>query len=214
MAEEIGMSDESGCHGAGQNPIPAPVAMAPGHTDRIGAMRLLCLLALVATPAAAQDTRVEADLDGDGVADFAEITWTGDGSTTLAIGGAYDVELFENPVWAGTAAGQAPWLELAPNGSLRLMSANYGIGREIWTQTLTIVHRDGAWRVGGFTYEWADRIEPGTGGLCDLNLLSGRGVISVDSGRQTTIDVDTPALPLGEWTDATMPQECEAIFTG
>lgn len=99
-------------------------------------------------------------------------------------------------------------LSLTDQGSLRLHSENYGIGRHKWEQTLTIVYRDGTFVVGGFTYSFADTLARDDNGevltgSCDLNLLSGKGVSNGKPAR-----VATKAKPVTDWSAEDYPEEC------
>ena len=76
-------------------------------------------------------------------------------------------------VWAGQMAGQGPFLDVAPNGSLRVHAQQTAIGRHAWEETLTLAERDGQVLVAGYTLSSWDRITAATG-RCDWNLLSGR----------------------------------------
>ena len=76
-------------------------------------------------------------------------------------------------VWAGQMAGQGPFLDVAPNGSLRVHAQQTAIGRHAWEETLTLAERDGQILVAGYTLTSWDRITAFSG-RCDWNLLSGR----------------------------------------
>lgn len=76
-------------------------------------------------------------------------------------------------VFAGGMAGQAPWLEIAPNGSLLLRSQQIAIGRSPWEMTLTLTERQDALRVAGLTFATWDRLTAANV-TCDWNLLTGQ----------------------------------------
>ncbi|MFN3527424.1 MAG: hypothetical protein ACK4YU_15185, partial [Paracoccus sp. (in: a-proteobacteria)] len=46
-------------------------------------------------------------------------------------------------VWAGTMAGQVPYLQVTANGSLQVMSMQTAIGRSPWEEVMTLAERDG-----------------------------------------------------------------------
>ncbi|MCP6390723.1 hypothetical protein NL487_27770, partial [Klebsiella pneumoniae] len=75
-------------------------------------------------------------------------------------------------VFAGSMAGQLPWLEVSDKGSLLIHAEQSAIGRSPWQETLTVVERDGQIRAAGYTLNHWDRITGGTA-VCDWNLLSG-----------------------------------------
>lgn len=105
--------------------------------------------------------------------------------------------------WRGGMAGQEPELEIAENGSLRLISQNESIGRDRWRQTLIIAYRDGRFVVAGFTHSSRDTLDPDAGSECDVNLLTGRGV---RDGRQFRTDLR--ARWVEDWTMDTLPGQC------
>ncbi|MEL7116589.1 MAG: hypothetical protein AAGP08_13575, partial [Pseudomonadota bacterium] len=60
----------------------------------------------------------------------------------------------------------------------------------------------------GFTYRWYDTLNLEDNGVCDLNLLTGRGVLTVNDVRR---DVRTAqaAVPVTSWTETTpIPAVC------
>ncbi|WP_373355562.1 hypothetical protein [Pseudoroseicyclus sp. CXY001] len=143
-------------------------------------------------------TEVSADLDGDGVAEFftLEVTEEAVGDLHVAAGGTEQV--FENIAWAGSMYGTLPWLELSPGGSLQIHAANDAIGRNRWHLMLTIAWRQGAYRVAGLTYEWRDTLNLKDSGRCDINLLTGNGVVEDASGERL-IAVTGEAPLLADW---------------
>lgn len=82
-------------------------------------------------------------------------------------------------VFAGIMAGQVPWLEVSPQGSLLVKSEQTGIGRSPWEEALTLAERGGQVVVAGYTLNQWDRITAGSA-QCDWNLLSGRWVTDYD----------------------------------
>ena len=166
--------------------------------------RLLALLCLAALPAAAQEaTEVQSDLNGDGTAETFAVSWDDSGETRLTVDG----RTYTDVVWSGAMMGNTPYLEVAPNGSVRVISQNMAIGRDRWVQALTVAYRDGDYRVAGFTYDWYDTLDPDANGGCDLNLLTGRGTATV-RGETRDVAASVGALPLAEWKMETFPDEC------
>ena len=109
----------------------------------------------------------------------------------------------DNIVWRGGMYGQEPWLEATEHGSLKLYSENSAIGRNRWEQILTIAYRGGAFVVAGFTYSYYDTLDPDAGGICDVNLLTGKG-----EHKGKPFKTSFNALPVQEWTMDTRPPEC------
>lgn len=163
--------------------------VAAGHAQQVGEM-------------------VQSDLNGDGRVERFTLLDTGNGTVDLQIentGGG--VIYAENIVWLGGMGGQ-PNLEVAANGSLRVLSGNDAVGRNRWNQVLTVAYRNNAYRVAGFTYSWYDTLNLEDNGTCDLNLLSGRGYLTKN---EVTQDVRTEfaPLPVTQWNDELpFPDEC------
>jgi hypothetical protein len=174
------------------------------------------LAALFLAGAASADSAgpVQSDLDGDGVAERFTLLetdgFTGDGAADLVIETPRGTLRIPDIAWAG-GPGQQPGLSLAPNGSLRLTSMNEAIGRDRWRLTLTIAYRQGAYRIAGYTYAWYDTLDLEDRGTCDLNLLTGRGLLTIADDPARPVRTTLPALPVTEWRDDTpAPDACRA----
>jgi hypothetical protein len=109
----------------------------------------------------------------------------------------------KNAAWSGAMWGTRPALETNAKGSLLIKSENAGIGRNRWSQTLTIVYRNKELVVAGLTREAYDTLEPNASHSCDLNFLSGKGK---KDGKP--VDVKQPAKKLADWSDESLPKEC------
>ena len=134
-------------------------------------------------------------------------------TNAVEIAGQWQTVVYENLGWAGIAAGTLPRLELAPNGSLRLITENSAIGRNRWEQVLTIAHRDGAYRVAGYTHAFYDTLDLDSGGFCDVNLLTGRGLLQIGKGEERAVrEWAMRAPPLADWTIDSMPPVCAPLF--
>ncbi|UES50708.1 hypothetical protein [Roseibium aggregatum] len=107
-------------------------------------------------------------------------------------------------VWRGGMYGQEPWMEATEHGSLKIYSENSAVGRNRWEQVLTIAYRNGVFRVAGYTYSYYDTLDPDANGQCDVNLLTGKGVLN---GKNFKTSLG--ALPVQDWTMDTRPPECE-----
>ena len=174
----------------------------------------LCLIALTSQAAAQQVLGVvESDLDGSGAPETFTLLDTGNGTADLQIDDTSLGTVFASDIaWVGGAGGQLPELGLADNGSVQLTSMNEGIGRDRWALTLTIAYRDDAYRVAGYTYRWRDTIELANNGVCDVNLLTGQGEVSLDGGPKKLFSQSLPALAVTDWTDMTInlpPDACQ-----
>lgn len=118
-----------------------------------------------------------------------------------------------NKVW-GTAGpdgfvGREPELKALPNGSLQITTRNDAIGRDRWTQTLTLAYRNTDFVVAGFTHSYYDTLDPDNNGECDLNVLTGKGVASKPDGKgghiELRISVAPEFVPFKDWpTDGGM----------
>lgn len=158
----------------------------------------ILLFGLVALPAAAQT--VSSDLNGDGKPEHFTLIER-DGNVDLQIentGGG--VVIARRIAWSG-GIGQKPALELAPNGSVRLISMNDSIGRHRWHLSLTIAYRQGRYMVAGYTYDWRDTLDLEDSGTCDLNLLNGKGVLQKADGPKRPIRATMRAMPVTEFKD-------------
>ncbi|MDJ0447593.1 hypothetical protein [Methylocystis sp. JR02] len=105
--------------------------------------------------------------------------------------------------WSGGMWGTRPSLETTARGSLLIKSENTGVGRDRWTQTLTVVYRNKDFVVAGLTRESYDTLDPNAAHSCDLNFLSGKGK---RDGK--AIEVKTPAKKLESWSEDALPKEC------
>lgn len=174
----------------------------------LGRMRIPILLGtvLLAMASQADDSIIKiitGDFNKDGLRDAAMVVepQQGDDDNGLRIylgegyGGRLKLtENIRNFVWGNNVmAGQLPGLEALANGSFVVTSQNEAIGRNRWSKRVTIAFRNGAFIVAGYTYSDYDTLEPGNTTNCDLNLLSGKGIlnekaISFKAIRQTVVD--------------------------
>lgn len=106
--------------------------------------------------------------------------------------------------WSGGMWGTRPSLETNAKGSLQIKSENTAIGRDRWTETLTVIYRNKEFIVAGLTREAYDLLEPNTAHSCDLNFLTGKGK---RDGKP--VEVKTPLKKLADWSeDKAQPKEC------
>ena len=82
-------------------------------------------------------------------------------------------------VWGSSIMfGQEPSVSTRENGSLMISSQNSSIGRERWAEDLTVIYRQDQFLVAGYSYSHYDTLDPDASGGCDLNLLTGKGVVN------------------------------------
>jgi hypothetical protein len=114
-----------------------------------------------------------------------------------------------NKVWGnaqpGGVVGQEPELKAMPNGSIQVITHNDAIGRDRWSQTLTIAYRNTDFIVAGFTYTYYDTLDPDSNGDCDLNVLTGKGIANMPDGKGGTRKVAVSTTPqfiaFKDWPD-------------
>ena len=99
----------------------------------------------------------------------------------------------KNIAWLGALWGTLPSLEMNKSGSLIVTSLNDSIGRNRWTQKLTIAYRNNIFVVAGYTYVSYDTLDPKNNLSCDVNLLAGNGKRNAKSFKLSAkiIDVST-----------------------
>ncbi len=179
-------------------------------------MRLIHIsgLLLLASPALGQDVLgvVKSDLDSSGAPEVFTLLDTGNGTADLQIDDTAMGTVFAADIaWVG-GVGQTPSIALADNGSVQVRSMNDSVGRDRWTLTLTIAYRNDAYRVAGYTYAWHDTLDLAANGVCDVNLLTGDGEVSLHGGPKKQFTQSLPALPVTDWTDMTInlpPDACQ-----
>lgn len=112
-------------------------------------------------------------------------------------------EIKKGVAFSGSMWGQLPSLDVNGKGSLLIKSGNQSIGRDRWTQTLTVLYRNMEFLIGGIAYTARDTLDPKGGGSCDLNLLTGKGL---RNGKP--VDVTVGPVRLADWSDEKLPSEC------
>lgn len=161
------------------------------------------------------------DLDGDGAHDAALLIAPGpdsaeDHALVILRGTGFDEGalepwlVFRNAAWGGGPGGMVgnrPAVRFTDAGSLQLLSKNEAIGRNRWNQTVTLAWRDGRLLVAGFTYAFRDTLDLDADGGCDINVLTGRGVV-VDNDTQRAVAVEAKRLDLGDWLSDGAPTLC------
>lgn len=176
-------------------------------------MRILppALLFIASAASAEMQTKVVTDLNGNGTLEVYELLVDAESIVTLKIteNGAETIEA-EDIAWKGGLYGQEPVLELASNGSVRVVSQNEGCCRHRWRQTLTLAYRQDAIRVAGLTYQWRDTLDLEAYGTCDVNLLTGKGVTELGEREPKWFRVPAVAPLVTEWSlESAMPEACD-----
>ena len=90
-------------------------------------------------------------------------------------------------------------------GSLRIGYGCGGCSNDTVT-TLTIVHRNGAFWVGGYTYDWETR-DFGAGS-CDINFLTGKAQQSKDGGKTRALKGTFKPVKLADWEEERHVKVC------
>ncbi len=91
--------------------------------------------------------------------------------------------------------GQEPSLKALDNGSLAITEQNWSVGRERWSSTATIAWRGERFIVAGYTYNSFDTLQEEEPLNCDLNLLTGRGIVN-----DRSVSFPASTIALSEWT--------------
>jgi hypothetical protein len=110
----------------------------------------------------------------------------------------------QNIAWRGGLWGTQPSLEVNERGSLMVISGNQAIGRNRWTQTLTITYRKNTFMVAGYTYTANDTLDLNYNLDCDVNLLNGKGIKNGKPFKSSA-----RAVAVIDWSDASIPKECQ-----
>jgi hypothetical protein len=156
------------------------------------AVLAVCPFAASAGDSASLGDRAEAtlDIDGDGKLDRVVLRRHSDGAKAdiaiyLGSGGDKFEPSLTPSFFRGdlTVEGILIAFESKGRGSLLI---TYGCGgcSNDYSTTLTIVHRRGEFLVGGVTYDWDTRNGIGS---CDINFLTGKGVLTSGLAPDQTI---------------------------
>lgn len=97
-------------------------------------------------------------------------------------------------VWGGRFHGQEPSVVALKNGSIAIETRNFAIGRDRWEHTISLAWRNGRFLVAGLTFKSYDTSQERESLTCDLNLLTGKGIIN---DKQTTFP--PLSLTLDKW---------------
>jgi hypothetical protein len=154
------------------------------------------------------------DFNGDGAADRLLLV-EGDNAADLYIYQSVDDPARSTPVlklvfykkdiaYSGGVFGQLPSLQLNERGgAFKIKSENVSIGRNRWTQVLTIAYRAGQFMVIGVTYTAYDTLDPNSFSDCDLNLANGKAM-----RKGKAFPLTLKPVPLADWSDEQLPRAC------
>ena len=106
--------------------------------------------------------------------------------------------------WTGSMWGQLPSLESNHKDSLLIKSENSAIGRDRWSQKLTVAYRNNEFVLAGYTYDSYDTLDPKAGKSCDVNLLTGKGK---KNAKAITVAKKSPLVK--DWQNEGGIPECE-----
>lgn len=128
------------------------------------------------------------DFNRDGVDDLALLAADPDSSRDAGVyvyfrdpdRGILDLALaVPDRIWGGRDFyGQEPSISARANGSLAITTQNFAIGRNRWEHTLAVAYRDGRFVVAGLTFHSFDALQEDDELTCDLNLLTGKGIVN------------------------------------
>ena len=178
------------------------------------AFAALAIPARAETPAYANVlSAVTLDFTGDGAQDRAVLVLNDNSSADLYLYLVKDDAKGESALalaqskagiaFSGGMWGQLPSLESNGKGSLMIKSMNDSVGRDRWSQTLTIVYRNKEFLVAGISFTARDTLDPKAGGSCELNLLTGKGL---RNGKP--VQGKPAPIRLADWSDDKLPKEC------
>lgn len=109
----------------------------------------------------------------------------------------------KDAAWSGAMWGQFASLDTNAKGALLIKSANDSIGRDRWSQTLTVIYRNKEFIVAGLTRETRDTLDLKNHHSCDLNFLTGKGL---RDGKPVALKA--PAPKLADWSGDKPPEAC------
>mgnify|MGYP001193138896 CR=1 FL=1 len=188
-------------------------------------MKSVLIWLFAAAPVLAHEpiASLSSDWNGDGHADVVLLYRTDDGMADLVLlmgdgwRGLQPALTLPGVIFAGPMAGQAPALESRNATSFALLSEQTGVGRTPWSQSLTVIWRDGGFVVAGYDYSFYDRLDLSHYGDCSVNLLTsqftlyhGPGDEAPEVHREGT--TEAVAFPLAELPTGWMAPPCGTLF--
>ncbi len=190
----------------------------------LAALPWIAALAAAPMAACAQDEppfEITLDMDNDGQVDRAMITTNpDDGSADLSLylapgNGKLDPARKPDFVKKTLTEDRVLALEDKGKGSLVVTSC-FGCGaNKSWEAKLTIVWRGGKFLVAGYSRDWDWNVQKADGsvettlGGCDINFLTGKGVVSKDLDDGKPVTGKFVPIALADWSDDSRPEPCE-----
>lgn len=171
-----------------------------------------CMAAEVSVNPADVFSAITLDMNNDGSPDRAVLVKSKDDAAVdllIYLGGseanAFKLALNKPQIaWTGAMWGTLPSLATNNKDSLVINSENSAIGRDRWSQKLTVVYRNNQFIVAGYTTESYDTLDPKAAKSCDINLLTGKGK---KDGKAIEVKVKSPALQT--WQENTGTSLCK-----
>lgn len=189
--------------------------MHPRHRV-LGALALVPMLAGVARADVAFhgiepesiSTQLSHDWNGDGEADYALLYRKAANNKVLAFYFSSPEGLTFLEDYSGYPTGEetvmSTSLSIKDNGSLYLTTGNEAFGSHRSMQSLTLSFRQGVWVVTGYTHGEYSANEPSQALTCDVNLLTGEGLLQGKSFKSAA-----RAVPFKQWNGSKhAPREC------
>ena len=127
---------------------------------------------------------ISGDWNRDGALDGALLFTSGGGASLFVYFGGQDGSkrtsvLAQDIVWHDEGVfGQQAGLERATGERIVVTSQNSAIGRDRWTDRLTLAYEDGALRVVSYARRGYDTLDPNGRYNCDLDFKAGTGVLN------------------------------------
>lgn len=154
---------------------------------------------------------VRNDWSGDGLIDSAVLMASEEGADLYIFfptdrGRDVAPVIAKDLVWHGQGLfGQEAGLELSPAGEIVVTSQNTAIGRNRWSERITLGYRDGGMRVVRYQRSAYDTLDLDFSQECDVNMSTGEGVLN-----DKPISVPGGAPKLEAWTmESGPPKACE-----
>lgn len=151
---------------------------------------------------------ITGDLTGNGEHELALIS-TGDGISLAIYANSGGPPLAQSTgiIWPGQI-NEGPSVEITPQGSLRITTSNFGIGRHKWEMAVIVAYRNDEFVVAGLTYNAFDTLEQDSFLRCDVNLLNGRGTRETAAGT-SKIRIAEPPVSVNDWTEDNPGSVCD-----
>ena len=176
----------------------AGVAAAPAQTGDSGSVDASALDSSAGGRVASKPiASISGDWNQDGALDGALLFTSFEGASLFVYFGGQDGSkrtsiLARDLVWHGQGvAGQEAGLERAPDHRFVVTAQNTAIGRDRWSERLTLAYDKGVMRVVRYELTAYDTLDLEQRRECDLDLLSGSGVLN---GEKVPVAAEAPIV--------------------